>query len=77
MSGSAISAAADGVGALRSATKSHIVKSVSWPTAEMTGITDAATARAISSELNAARLSSEPPPLAIIIMSLSAILFTS
>ena len=32
-----ISAAADGVGARRSATKSAIVTSVSWPTAEMTG----------------------------------------
>ena len=30
------SAAADGVGARRSATKSHMVKSVSWPTAEIT-----------------------------------------
>ena len=32
-----ISAAADGVGARRSATKSAIVTSVSWPTAEITG----------------------------------------
>ncbi len=32
-----ISAAADGVGARRSATKSAIVTSTSWPTAEMTG----------------------------------------
>ena len=32
-----ISAAADGVGARRSATKSAIVKSISWPTAEITG----------------------------------------
>ena len=35
-----ISAAADGVGARRSATKSAIVTSVSWPTAEMTGTGD-------------------------------------
>ena len=32
-----ISAAADGVGARRSATKSAIVTSVSWPTAEIVG----------------------------------------
>ncbi len=32
------SAAADGVAARRSATKSAMVKSVSWPTAEITGI---------------------------------------
>ena len=36
-----ISAAADGVGARRSATKSAIVTSVSWPTAEITGTGDA------------------------------------
>ena len=35
-----ISAAADGVGARRSATKSAIVVSVSWPTAEITGTGD-------------------------------------
>jgi len=40
------SAAADGVGARRSATKSAIVKSVSWPIAEITGGSDAAMARA-------------------------------
>ena len=37
MFGTASSAAADGVGALKSATKSAIVKSVSCPTAEITG----------------------------------------
>ena len=36
-----ISAAADGVGARRSATKSAMVTSVSWPTAEITGTGDA------------------------------------
>ena len=41
-----ISAAADGVGARRSATKSAIVTSTSWPTAEMTGTGQAAMARA-------------------------------
>lgn len=35
-SGAASSAAAEGVGARRSAAKSHRVKSVSWPTAEIT-----------------------------------------
>ena len=40
ISGFASSAAADGVGALKSATKSAIVKSVSWPTAEIIGIFD-------------------------------------
>ena len=34
------SAAAEGVGARRSATKSQMVQSVSWPTAEMTGMVD-------------------------------------
>ena len=37
-SATASSAAADGVGARRSATKSMIVVSVSWPTAEITGV---------------------------------------
>ena len=55
-----ISAAADGVGARRSATKSAMVTSVSWPTAEMTGTGDAAIARATISSLNARRSSSEP-----------------
>jgi hypothetical protein len=40
------SAAAEGVGARRSATKSTIVKSVSCPIAEITGIFESATARA-------------------------------
>ena len=40
ISGDANSAAADGVGALKSATKSQIVKSVSCPTAEIIGISD-------------------------------------
>ena len=38
--------AADGVGARRSATKSAMVTSLSWPTAEMTGTGEAAIARA-------------------------------
>jgi len=59
-----ISAAADGVGARTSATKSAIVKSVSCPTAEMVGIFDSARARATSSSLNGQRSSRLPPPRA-------------
>ena len=66
-----ISAAADGVGARRSATKSAIVTSVSWPTAEITGIFDATIARATASSLNAQRSSSDPPPRASTITSRS------
>ncbi len=55
------SAAAEGVGARRSATKSAIVKSVSWPTALTTGIRERAIARATSSSLNGQRSSSDPP----------------
>ena len=65
----ASSAAADGVGARRSATKSAMVKSVSWPTAEMTGTEQAAMARATRSSLNVHRSSSEPPPRATITTS--------
>ena len=56
------SAAADGVGARRSATKSAMVTSVSCPTAEMTGTGQAAMARATISSLNAHRSSIDPPP---------------
>ena len=63
------SAAAEGVGARRSATKSAMVKSVSWPTAETTGRRDAAMARATRSLLKAARSSSDPPPRASTITS--------
>src|SRR5204862_4214733 len=48
-SGVAASAAADGVAARTSATRSHSVTSVSWPTAEITGTGSAATARATRS----------------------------
>ena len=51
-----ISAAADGVGARRSATKSAIVTSISCPTAEMTGTGHAAIARATGSSLNAQQI---------------------
>ena len=63
-SGTSSSAAAEGVGARRSAAKSARVKSVSWPTAETTGIGEAAIARTRASSLNAHRSSSEPPPRA-------------
>ncbi len=61
-SGTASSAAAEGVGARRSAAKSQRVKSVSCPTAEITGIREAATARTTASSLNGQRSSAEPPP---------------
>ena len=67
--GTAISAAAVGVGARRSATKSAIVESVSWPTPLITGMVQAAIARATASSLNAIRSSSEPPPRATMIRS--------
>ena len=57
-----ISAAADGVGARTSATKSAIVTSTSWPTAEITGTGEAAMARATASSLNAHKSSIDPPP---------------
>ena len=63
------SAAADGVGARKSATKSQMVKSVSWPTADTTGIDERKISRARASSLKGAISSSEPPPRAIIITS--------
>jgi hypothetical protein len=56
------SAAAEGVGARRSATKSAMVTSVSWPTALTTGIRLAKIARATRSSLKLHKSSSEPPP---------------
>ena len=67
--GTAISAAAVGVGARRSAAKSISVTSVSWPTAEISGIRLAAAARTTISSLNDQRSSSEPPPRATMIRS--------
>jgi len=67
--GVAISAAAEGVGALISATKSHIVKSISWPTADIIGIFDSNTHLATSSSLNDHKSSIDPPPLPTIIVS--------
>jgi len=64
-----ISAAAEGVGARMSATKSAMVKSVSCPTAEITGTEHAAMARATRSSLKVHRSSSDPPPRATIITS--------
>ena len=64
--GTAISAAAVGVGARLSAAKSISVMSVSWPTAEISGIMLSAAARTTISSLNDQRSSSEPPPRATI-----------
>ena len=61
-SGAISSAAAEGVGALRSATKSLIDTSISWPTAQTMGISMAAIARAMDSALKTQRSSMEPPP---------------
>ena len=54
--------AALGVAARTSATKSAMVKSISWPTAEITGTADSKIARATISSLNAHKSSSDPPP---------------
>ena len=62
--GASSSAAAEGVGARTSATKSAMETSVSWPTALMIGVWQAATARATASSLKHQRSSSEPPPRA-------------
>ena len=68
-----ISAAAPvGVGARTSATKSAMVKSVSWPTADTTGASEAAMARATGSSLKAQRSSRDPPPLPTISTSTPA-----
>ena len=61
-SGLSISAAAEGVGARRSATMSAMLKSTSCPTAATTGSSLAAMARATISSLKAHRSSREPPP---------------
>ena len=63
ISGTAICAAAVGVSALLSATKSEIVKSISWPTAEMIGIFEANMLLATISSLKAQSSSIDPPPL--------------
>ena len=67
--GTAISAAPVGVGARMSAARSISVQSVSWPTAEITGISDAATARTTASSLKPHRSSRLPPPRATMIRS--------
>ena len=63
-SGTEISAAAEGVGARRSAAKSARVTSLSWPTPTTTGNGDATTVRTTCSSLNPHRSSIEPPPRA-------------
>ena len=60
--GTASSAAADGVGARTSAAKSVSAQSISCPTADTVGIEDAATARTTASSEKGKRSSSEPPP---------------
>ena len=67
------SAAADGVGARKSDTKSIMVKSVSCPTADMTGVLQLNTSLATHSSLNAHKSSIEPPPLPTIIRSTPAL----
>ena len=64
--GTAISAAAVGVGARRSAAWSISVVSVSWPTAAISGMALAAAARTTISSLKAHRSSRLPPPRATI-----------
>jgi len=49
--------------------ESAIVKSVSWPIAEITGGSDAAMARATASSLKVHKSSSDPPPRATITTS--------
>ena len=69
LTGVAFSAAAVGVDALKSDTKSIIVVSVSWPIAEIIGIFDSKTLVARVSSLNAIKSSVLPPPLATIRIS--------
>ena len=64
--GTAISAAAVGVGARASETKSIKVVSVSCPTAEISGMSLSEAARATASSLNPQRSSIDPPPRATI-----------
>ena len=73
LTGTAISAAPVGVGARTSAARSISVQSVSWPTAEITGMREAATARARPSSLKPQRSSRLPPPRATISRSGCAI----
>ena len=63
-SATASSAAADGVGALKSETKSDILKSVSCPTAEIIGISESYIALATPSSLKGHKSSKDPPPRA-------------
>ncbi len=63
------SPAADGVGALISLTKSLIVKSTSWPTADTVGILPLNISYAKSLLLKAQSSSIDPPPLPKIITS--------
>ena len=69
MSGTISSAAALGVGARKSATKSQIVKSISCPIAETTGTLTSTITRATISSLNSHKSSMLPPPRATTIRS--------
>ena len=66
LDGDASSAAAVGVAARVSATKSQIVKSVSCPTPLIVGMRQLAIARATASSLNCHKSSMLPPPRQII-----------
>ena len=65
-----ISEAAEGVGALKSATISLIVISVSCPTAETIGVVHLEISLARSTSLKGHKSSNEPPPLPTIIISI-------
>ena len=77
ISGVAIKAAPVGVGALLSATKSLIVKSISCPTPLIIGILLLYIALATISSLNAHKSSIEPPPRPRMIVSISSKVFAS
>ena len=72
ISGTINSAAALGVGARKSATKSEMVKSISWPTAETIGTAEWKIARATISSLNSHKSSMLPPPRVITMRSTDA-----
>ena len=70
-SGTTRLAASVGVDALRSDTSSMIGLSFSWPIAEMTGVSQAATALTSASSLKPTRSRKPPPPRVMIITSTS------
>ena len=76
-SATAASAACVGVEQLTAATSSISVRSVWWPTDEITGTRSSATVRHSASSQNANRSASEPPPRATITTSTSSIAASS